>query len=693
MSEILSPAGGYEQAVAAVSCGADAIYLGLKRFSARAGANNFDENELRQIVDYCHQRGVKVHAAVNTIIFDDELSELADTLRLLCEVGVDAVISQDMAVVKLARECCPGLTLHASTQMTLHTAEGLEFAKQLGFERTVLSRELPGNTISRLAGKDIETEVFVHGALCMSVSGQCYMSALTGGRSANRGGCAQPCRLPCSVKKGQERYALSLKDMSHLPHIEDLEKAGVDSFKIEGRMKRPEYAGLSAYAACAARRGEDYDDRLLAEVFSRGGFTDGYYTGRISAGMFGRRTKEDAAAAKAAYPKIHELYRRECKRSRLTFDITAAAGRPLYVRATDENGLTAEYEGDVPQPAVNRPCDEGFVIKQLSKLGGSYFEFAAANCDIEDGLAVPASELNNARRTLTEELARKRSGYFTPSVSFDTSKAEQILSGEISRREKHIHHSIRITAETAEQLSQLDKDSFELAFLPLDTAALKKAAEMFPAGKLGVAMPRFTFDEERDFAQLKEISALGIKHILCTNYAHTVMAERLGLTAHGGMGLNVSNTLALSVLKELGLADVILSPELRTAQINSLGGDIPAGVMAYGRLPMMLTVNCPVRAQTGCKNCGKSLFDRTGREIKVRCSKARGYVELLNPDVLCISDRQGDFAAADIMQIELYDESPQQVRDIVGAFAKGSAAGIKNITRGLYYRGVQRNEA
>ncbi len=688
MSEILSPAGGYEQAVAAVGCGADAVYLGLKRFSARAGANNFDADELRRITDFCHERGVKVHVAVNTVVFDDELEALADTLALICEAGADAVISQDLAVKSMAEKCCPGLPLHASTQMTLHTEKGVEFARKLGFERVVLSRELPAEIIARLAKADIETEVFVHGALCMSVSGQCYMSALTGGRSANRGGCAQPCRLPCSVKKGGGDYALSLKDMSHLPHLREIEAAGVDSFKIEGRMKRPEYAALSAHAASQARKGGDYDEKLLSEVFSRGGFTDGYYTAKRGAAMFGRRTKEDAAAAKSAYPRIHELYRREFKRSAVSFAVTVKAGQPLTVTAAEENGLTASFTGDIPEPAVSRPCDSEFVKKQLSKLGDSFFELKDLTCDIEDGLAVPAGALNSARRELTAELCRKRREFYTPSADFDRAAAGQLLSGETSRRRRHIHHSIRITAHSAEQLSALDPGTVELVFLPPEE--IKKAAEFFPAEKLGALMPRFTFDEERDTARLIQS---GAEHMLCTNYAHIETARQLGLIPNGGMGLNVTNTLAIEKLAGLGLADVILSPELKAAQINALGGDIPAGIMAYGRLPMMLTVNCPIRAQVGCRNCRRQLYDRTARELKVRCSKQQGYVELLNPDILSVSDRQADFPAVDFMVLELYDETPEQVRDIAAAFMSGRPAAAKNITRGLYYRGVARNEA
>lgn len=688
MAEILSPAGGTEQAVAAVRCGADAIYLGLKKFSARAGAVNFDEQQLRETVGYCHRRGVKVYAAVNTMLFDSELSELEDTLQLLCEIGVDAVISQDLAMVSMARRCCPELELHASTQMTLHTAFGCEFASRLGFKRAVLSRELPMEIIASLSGGGIngmETEVFVHGALCMSVSGQCLMSAMVGGRSANRGGCAQPCRLPCSVKKGGDDYALSLKDMSVLPELPELAAAGVDSMKIEGRMKRPEYAALSAYCATKAINGEDYDARLLEKVFSRGGFTDGYLKGKRGGGMFGRRTAEDSKETNAAYPKIHELYRHERKCSGLTFDVTIKQDEQVRITARDENGLFAEFTADPPQQAVNRPCDEQLVLKQLSKLGNTFYELVSIRCEIDDDLSVSPSVLNTARRELCERLTALREEHYSRAVHFEKLPPEN--------QERHTASdakTIRINAQKAAQLTKLDPEDTELVFLPLGLNELRRALELFPADKLGVCMPRFTFDEQRDIQKLKEVQKLGIGHMLCTNFAHIIIAERLGLTAHAGSGLNTANTEALRMLDELGASSAMLSPEMKVGQINSLGGDIRRGVIAYGRLPLMLTVNCPIMGQVGCKGCTGRVYDRTGRAFPVRCSKAQGYTELLNSDLLCISDKQADFVGADFFQIELNEESPERAAEIISLFKNGRQ--LKNsgtVTRGLYYRGVK----
>lgn len=684
MPEILSPAGGKEQAFAAVRSGADAVYLGLERFSARANAVNFSESDLRETVKYCHERGVKVYAAVNTIIFDSELDELEDTLRLLCEVGADAVISQDLAVVSAARRCCPELELHASTQMTLHTKAGCEFAKALGFRRTVLSRELPKETINALSGGDMEIEVFVHGALCMSVSGQCLMSAVVGGRSANRGGCAQPCRLPCSAVKNKEYYALSLKDMSLLHQLPELAEMGVDSMKIEGRMKRPEYAALSADCAAKALDGERYDEELLRKIFSRGGFTDGYYTKKLGFNMFGRRTAEDAKAANAAYPKIHELYRHERKKSRLNFFVTVKEGSEVSVSALDENGLYAEFKGDMPEQAINKPCTEELVTRQLSKLGDTFFEADSFTCDIGEGLSVPNSFWGEARRSICAEITALREQHYSRTVSFE--KIPRTVT------EKHIvgEQTLRISAQKAAQLEKLPSDKIELAWLPLDIREIKKAAEFFPAEKLGVCMPRFTFDEERDVQKLSEVKKLGINKLLCTNFAHIIIAEKLGFEAHAAGGLNTSNSEALGILEQLGIKSAVISPELKTGQINALCGSLPRGIIAYGRLPLMLTANCPISAQAGCRNCTKTLFDRTGRSFPVRCSKAQGYVEILNCDTLSMSDKRDDLRGADFLQIDFDREEAPRAAEIVSLFLKGRPlTDSGRITRGLYYRGAK----
>ena len=253
--EILAPAGSFDSLIAAVQCGADAVYLGGKGMNARRSAGNFDAEELRRAVEYCHLRDVKVYQTINIVMFQHETDEAIDTIRQAAEAGVDAVLTQDLAIARMVRECAPSLPIHASTQMSIHNIEGVRLCEELGFSRAVLARELTAGEIAAIcAATPLEIEVFVHGALCMSVSGQCYLSSMIGGRSGNRGLCAQPCRLPFSADGGGE-YALSLKDLSLADRIGELTRMGVASLKIEGRMKRPEYVAAAVTAVRRAREG------------------------------------------------------------------------------------------------------------------------------------------------------------------------------------------------------------------------------------------------------------------------------------------------------------------------------------------------------------------------------------------------------------------------------------------------------
>ena len=390
-AEILAPCGSFETLEAALRSGCDAVYLGGEKFSARQNAANFTDEQLKEAVRLCHLRGVKVYQAINTVVFDEQLEECKKAVKFAAEIGVDGLITQDLALVKICRECCPDLEYHASTQMTIHSESGVKMAKNLGFSRAVLSRELPEHTIKDLTALGIETEVFVHGALCMSVSGQCYMSALIGSRSANRGLCAQACRLPAQgdkITKGQERYALSLKDMSYVDKLQRLEKDGVSSLKIEGRMKRPEYVAAAVNCCKNSLENKPYDLKALEAVFSRGGFTDGYYNGRLGREMFGTRQKEDVSATAKILPELHELYRRCEKRTKAFFTIKLQESSPAELSLRDSEGNTVTVYGDIPQKALKKACDSDYVKKQLSKLGDTIYEFGGLEAAIGKDLAL-----------------------------------------------------------------------------------------------------------------------------------------------------------------------------------------------------------------------------------------------------------------------------------------------------------------
>ena len=294
--ELLAPAGGPEALRAAVQCGADAVYLGFGAFNARRNAKNFTEAEFRAAVRYCHGRGVKVYLTLNTLLFDRELSAAAQTAVLASAIGVDAILVQDLGVLQAVRAAAPDLPLHASTQMTVHNTDGALQAREMGLQRVVLAREMAKEQIAAVCALEgIETEVFVHGAHCMCYSGQCAMSALIGGRSGNRGTCAQPCRLPYTLEGQDNRYPLSLKDMSLADHIPELTAMGISCLKLEGRMKRPEYVAVvtTIYAALLRenRRPTAAERRDLEAAFSRSGFTDGYFKGKPDASMYAEKKR------------------------------------------------------------------------------------------------------------------------------------------------------------------------------------------------------------------------------------------------------------------------------------------------------------------------------------------------------------------------------------------------------------------
>ncbi len=411
--EILAPVGSEEMLHAAVFSGADAVYLGFSGFNARTSAGNFDADSLKEAVRFCHVRGVKVHVALNTTVYGTELAQLADAVRAVAASGADAVICQDLAVAKLIGEIAPELPRHGSTQMSVHTLQGALELKDLGFTRVVLARELSlpeVEAITRNCG--IETECFVHGALCMCVSGQCYMSAFLGGRSGNRGSCAGPCRLPFEANPLPEGrpgrlHHLSLKDNSVIDKLDRLQAIGVASAKIEGRLRTPEYVAAAVNACLAGREGRAYDRDLLKNAFSRSGFTSGYLDGKIDGTMFGVRSEADAELTRKTLPALRELYRRERSRVPVKMKLEIEKGGEKLT-VTDADGNRAFAYGDAePQPARTDPTES--LQRSLSKTGGTPFAVEKIDVEMDGGpWFVPGSAVNELRRTALEGLQQKR---------------------------------------------------------------------------------------------------------------------------------------------------------------------------------------------------------------------------------------------------------------------------------------------
>lgn len=411
--EILAPAGSMETLIAALRCGADAVYIGAKAYSARSSAVNFDLPELKQACELCHLYGAKLHLAVNTLLTDRELPEFQKFIRKTAESGIDACIVQDLGVLKIIKETIPEMPVHASTQMSIHNAEGALQAKALGCSRIVTAREMSLEDLKSVCALPVETEVFVHGALCMSVSGQCSFSAVAGGRSANRGQCAQACRLPWKTPSGKNPCALSLKDLSLAEHVQELKKIGVDSFKIEGRMKRPEYVASAVTALKMALEGHQPDMEMLQAVFSRSGFTDGYFTG-IRKNMFGYRRKEDVLAGQKVFKEIQAGYQKERTVAELDFSVKLAQNQPSLLTVSDGNGHTVTVSGEIPETALKAPLTPETLRKSLQKLGDTVYSCRNVELQNPDGLILPASQCNALRRNAVEAMNTERIRNNTP---------------------------------------------------------------------------------------------------------------------------------------------------------------------------------------------------------------------------------------------------------------------------------------
>ena len=673
-TEILAPAGSMETLQAALRSGADAVYIGGKRFSARSSASNFTDEEIGEAAGLCHKYGAKLDLAVNTIISDDEADDFCRYVKMAAESGVDAFIVQDWGCAQLIRRCVPDAVLHGSTQMSVHTAEGASLLRELGYARVVPARELDKAAISEICGTGIETEIFVHGALCMSVSGQCYMSAMIGSRSANRGCCGQACRLPFSAVGNKNKAALSLKDLSLLPKARELAEMGVDSFKIEGRMKRPEYVASAVHELKAALNGDAPDMKLLRGVFSRGGFTDGYYTAQRK-DMFGVREKDDVISAHELIPKIHELYRFERKAHNVDFHAVIKENEPVRITAVC-GGLSATIEGDIPQKAINHPTDMDMLTKQLSKLGDTVFSLGTVTADIDDGLIVPAGKLNELRREAAEKLTELVISANTPKYTITDYSPVISEHNAVHTAEKLPVRTFCRTVKQAAAASQLS----EFVIVPEELINDELLGSV-DSSKIIASPPRFITDEKRLEDRLSQLKDMGVKRLYCHTPDHIAVGRKKGYILHGSFTLNVYNSYSAEYLKSIGLEDCVFSIESTLPQIAGVCSPMPIGIAVYGRLPLMLTRNCPIKNEVGCGKCTKKLTDRTGRELPVACSKE--YVEILNSDRLSMLDRTDELKNISFGIAYLSDETDEEIRSALsGRKPQG------NITRGLYYRGI-----
>lgn len=696
--ELLAPAGSPEAVRAAVCNGADAVYLGFGTFNARRGAKNFTEEQMRDALAYCRKNRVKTNMTVNTLVSDRELPAMLEDVRRMLEAGADALIVQDLGAARAIREHFPSAVLHASTQLTVHSLEGARFAAEQGFSRVVLSRELPMRDIIHITkNAGIETEVFVHGALCMCYSGQCGLSAVIGRRSGNRGLCAQPCRLPYN---GKNNYPMSLKDNCLVGYLRELRDAGVASLKIEGRMKRPEYVAVVTGIYASVLREDrmptkqELDD--LRRVFSRDGFTQGYYEGKPGPAMFGMRTETPASELKPLYDRAAKTYRddKPGQTVPVSFSLTAEADRPLVLTAVSGSD-SVTVQGEPPERALRRPASEEDIARSLGKTGGTVFTAEHMDIRLEDGLSIPARTLNALRREALETLEERRTALppletGTPPVR-EPAPARRPFAG------------YTVQARTMAQIaSGMERLPLRTIYLPAREIAAhpERAEEILKAGvELVPVLPRIIWDEEWDAVRqlLETCRQLGCRAALVGNVGQIEPVKCLGYECYGDFGLNAFHSGTLDVLHDCGVVRQTLSFELRFAQIRDMHKPMETELIVGGRLPLMLTENCMMTGRRGgCRRdghgpCSKGtqyLTDRMGKKFPVfREEHCRNTLYNSQPLALAPSEYLG--LGISYARLMLTDEMPQTALQRVRELCDGEMPDYPDATRGLYRRGVE----
>ena len=678
--EVLAPAGSLEAFIAGVRCGADAIYLGQKNFSARKNSQNFDEQQLCEAIAYAHRYGVKVHQALNVLVFDHELENLKSCIKSACKAGIDAFIVQDLGVLSVLKTLAPDIPVHASTQLAIHSLSGVNQAEKLGFSRVVLARELSKEEIFYIRkNTDLELEVFVHGAHCMCISGQCYMSSVFGAKSGNRGLCAQPCRLPFTANQKGE-YALSLKDMSLIEKLTELKEMGINSIKIEGRMKRPEYVASAVTCCKKALNGEVPDLESLEAVFSRSGFTSGYFDNKIDSNMFGFRKKENVVSANDVLKPLSNLYHKEIQLVPLVMEFSMKENSPVVLKVSDFDQNTVTVAGDIPEKAKNISVTLETAEKSLAKLGGTPYFCKEFTGFIDNNLFLTVSSFNALRRKAIEKLDVLRGKTTT---SFNDVKLPDIKS----IKAKNATHWAKFKSFSQFPLEFSEK--LEKIILPIDEIIANEDKLSSLKEKIIIDPPRFSFkNEEEVINKLKKLKLCGFSSLLCNNLSHIDIGEKLGLSLFGGPFLNLTNSYSLDTVAKLDLKAVTISIEENIDWFLKLKMPLHVGVLGYGYLPLMSVRNCPIKAQVGCKNCGQRGFitDRMGIDFPVRCDGEVSFI--YNSLPLSLSERQNEFKNASFFLLDFTIEEKSEVVKILDAFLNGKKLPLK-CTRGLYYRKVE----
>ncbi len=704
--ELLAPAGTRDALDAAIRAGADAVYFGGSRFNARMSADNFDDTAMEDAIRTCAFYGVRSNITLNTLATEREMPEVLRYAERLARFGADAIICADLGLASLIHTYFPSLELHASTQCAGHNTDAARFLASLGFSRMVAARELSFEDLRTLcADAPIETELFIHGAMCVSQSGGCLFSSLVGGRSGNRGACAQPCRLPYSVDCGTQKrtgtrtsenasdFPLSLRDNCLAAHIPQILSLGAASLKIEGRMKSPAYVEgvVRIYRRLLdeARAADAQEMQMLIDLFSRGGaFTDQYFRGTTGRQMRGIRTEADKAATVRA-EKAVTAGRPVPRRIPCALTLTCTADAPMTLTAS-ACGVSVTSTGPIPEQAITRPAVRSDLEHHLSKLGATPFFAGQISIVMDDGITVPLSALNAMRRTCTEQLENTLKQ--TPRRSIPAIDADAVCRAA-SAMQEHPHTPYAYARQASflfcDRIPDEAAAAYDILYLPLD-AFCRDPRSAVSRGVNGVQLPPVIFDSEREdaWAMLAKARAAGVCHALVSNVGHIALASSHGFVLHGDHRLNVWTAQTAAALANAPLADLLLSPELTAAQMRDVRTRIPHGAVTYGRLPMMTLQRCILREQIGnapahasadnpCRFCDSHpisyLQDR--RQFRFPVTRAYPHRNLIhNAQPVYMADRAEELRRirADFTHHLFTTETRAQAAAVIRAYREGS---------------------
>ncbi len=678
MVEILAPAGSFQALEAAVNYGADAVYVGGERFSARRSAQNFSDSELERAVDFCHARGAKLYVCCNTLMKETELSDAMDFLRYAYRIGTDAVIVQDLGLFTRLRRELPDFSLHASTQMTVASSSGINTLADMGAKRVVLAREVTGAELSEIChNTEVELEVFVHGALCISYSGQCLMSSILGGRSGNRGGCAQPCRLPYTLLQNGKpvtdtKAILCPKDLCLADKVAELARMGVASLKIEGRMKSPEYVAMVTQVYKQAATGsvsQDDIDKML-KFFSRGGSCSGYYHGCQFGDMMDM-TGENKISSELP------LLEKKKKTSGVSLFLEASLDKPLTLTMTTEQGRSVNTEGALCQRAHTKATDEERMKEQLRKLGDTPFHAETIEVITSGDVAIPAKDLNALRRQTAEKLETLICQGFKRSLPKSVPSPSVLKKSQASME-------LCVEVKTEEQLRGALDMGIRRIYLP------ESLKEHLPKIKEPVLMlpPMQSQGTKLDLGDFDKVCIQNIGQLSLAK----------GKTITAGHRLNVTNAETANFFKKQGAERVLVSPELNMKGIGALRAhtDLDLELFAYGRLPLMLMKNCVIKSAYDCRcdEGGFALLDRKNEVFPIlplHCGNV-----IYNSKPLYMADRIADIKNLQIeglrlsFTLENYETCCIIIEEYQKALqGKTVKAPQGDFTRGHFYRGMQ----